>query len=81
MNPQTRGLLTLIPDIRYNMFTFQQKLQGTPKGMKNHSLKRQCKHQNKTDINVGIIRQEFKITMVNMLRALIKKSRQYVRTD
>lgn len=73
MNPQTRGLLTLIPDITYSMFTFQQKLQGTPKGMKNHSLKRQCKHQNKTDINVGIIRQEFKITMVNMLRALIKK--------
>lgn len=50
--------------------------------LKKHNLKRQHEHNNKNHVlntNIKIIRQEFNITVNNILRALMgKKDRKYV---
>lgn len=56
------------------MSTFQQKIQGTQKA-KTHSLKRLNKehYQSHGAQMLEVPNSEFKITMSNMLRALMKK--------
>lgn len=56
------------------MLTFNKKLKGKPKGKENRGLRRQSNHHNRIKI-CELTHKEFKITMVNTLRVLIKKRR------
>ena len=77
-----KGLFTLVPFIYYITFIFQQLLRVL-KGKKTQS--EETGQASEPDSGMAEILewegQEFKITVINMLKALMKKSRQHARTD
>lgn len=79
----TQGTLRAFPpvSVQYIMPTSQQKIIRLAKGKEKHHPKRPRELQNATQI-LKLSDREFKITVINRLRALMEKKKlSQVRTD
>lgn len=73
----TKALFTSVPVTQYTRFSFQQKNKAKGKllkGKEKYSLKGKASIRTRLsfDIQLVIIKQEFKIAMINMHRALME---------
>lgn len=84
IKPHTRGLFILAPIIQYIISGFQQKkLQGvikSKKRMQSDEIMQTSETDSDMIATLGLLNWEFKIPIINMLRALLGKN-GHLRTD